>query len=43
VKEKLATLGNESVGSSPADAEAYINAEAARWEKVLRAANIRAE
>jgi tripartite-type tricarboxylate transporter receptor subunit TctC len=43
VKEKLATLGNEPVGSTTAEAEAYINAEAARWEKVLRAANIRAE
>lgn len=43
VKEKFGTLGNESVGSTAAEAEAYINAEAARWEKVLRAANIKAE
>jgi tripartite-type tricarboxylate transporter receptor subunit TctC len=43
VKDKFATLGNESVGSSAAEAEAYIKAEAARWEKVLRAANIKAE
>jgi tripartite-type tricarboxylate transporter receptor subunit TctC len=43
VAERLATLGNEAVGSTPAEAEAYITAEAARWEKVLRADNIKAE
>jgi tripartite-type tricarboxylate transporter receptor subunit TctC len=43
VAERLATLGNEAVGSTPAEAEAYITAEAARWEKVLRAANIKVE
>jgi tripartite-type tricarboxylate transporter receptor subunit TctC len=43
VTEKLATLGNEPVGSTTAEAEAYMAAEAARWEKVLRAANIKAE
>jgi len=43
VAEKLATLGNEAVGSTPGDADRYIRAEAERWEKVLRAANIKAE
>jgi tripartite-type tricarboxylate transporter receptor subunit TctC len=43
VAERLATLGNEAVGSTPAEANAYITAEAARWEKVLRAANIKVE
>jgi len=43
VSDKLATLGNEAVGSSAAEADAYITAEAARWEKVLRAANIKVE
>jgi tripartite-type tricarboxylate transporter receptor subunit TctC len=43
VKAQLAALGNEAVGSPPEAAEAYIAAEATRWEKVLRAANIRIE
>jgi tripartite-type tricarboxylate transporter receptor subunit TctC len=43
VAQKLATLGNEPVGSTADEADAYITAEAARWEKVLRAANIKAE
>ena len=43
VKDKLATLGNESVGSTPAEAEKYIAAEADRWAKVLKAAGIRAD
>ena len=43
VKAKFAALGNESVGSTPADAEAYIAAEADRWAKVLKAAGIRAD
>lgn len=43
VKNKLLALGNESVGSTAAEAEAYIAQEAARWEKVLRSANIHAD
>jgi tripartite-type tricarboxylate transporter receptor subunit TctC len=43
VAQKLATLGNEAVGSTPAEADTYIRAEAERWEKVLRAANVKAE
>jgi tripartite-type tricarboxylate transporter receptor subunit TctC len=43
VKDQLAKLGNESVGSTPAEAEAYIAAEADRWGKLLRAANIKAD
>jgi tripartite-type tricarboxylate transporter receptor subunit TctC len=43
VAEKFATLGNEAVGSTPAEADRYIRAEAERWEKVLRAANVKAE
>lgn len=42
VKEQFARLGNESVGTTAAEADAYIAEEAVRWEKVLRAANIRA-
>lgn len=43
VKDKLATLGNESVGSTVAEAEKYIADEADRWSKVLKAAGIRAD
>ena len=43
VKARLATLGNEAVGSTPAEAEKYIAAEAERWSKLLKAANIRAD
>jgi tripartite-type tricarboxylate transporter receptor subunit TctC len=43
VKAKLGELGNEAVGSSPAEADRYIAAEAVRWEKVLRDANIKIE
>jgi len=43
VKAKLATLGNESVGSTVAEAEKYIADEADRWGKVLKAAGIRAD
>jgi tripartite-type tricarboxylate transporter receptor subunit TctC len=43
VKAKFAALGNESVGSSPAQAAAYIAQEAERWGKLLRAAGIKAD
>ena len=43
VKAKFAALGNEPVGSTPAEAEKYIAEEADRWAKVLKAAGIRAD
>jgi len=43
VKEQFAEFGNEPVGSSAAEADAYIAQEAERWGKLLRAANIRAD
>ena len=43
VNDKLAALGNESVGSTTAEAEKYIAEEADRWAKVLKAAGIRAD
>jgi tripartite-type tricarboxylate transporter receptor subunit TctC len=43
VQEKLSSLGMIAVGSSPQDAAKYISAEAAKWNKVARAANIRAD
>jgi len=43
VRERLAGLGMEAVGDSPASAAKYIAVEEAKWSKVLRAANIRAD
>ena len=43
LQEKLTGLGMESVGNSPQEAAKYIAAEAAKWSKVARAANIRAD
>lgn len=42
VKQRLATLGNVSVGSTPAEAKAYIADEAKRWGDLLTAAGIKA-
>lgn len=41
VSQKLATLGNEPVGTTPEQAQAYIEAEAKRWNTVLTAAGIK--
>ena len=43
VKEKLATLGIDSVGSSPEECEAFLRSEMAKWSKVIRAAGIKAQ
>jgi tripartite-type tricarboxylate transporter receptor subunit TctC len=43
VKERLAANGARSVGSTPADFEAFIRKEMAVWSKVIRTAGIRIE
>lgn len=43
VRERFAALGIEPVGSTPEEALARIQRESARYEKVIRAANIRAD
>jgi tripartite-type tricarboxylate transporter receptor subunit TctC len=43
VKERLAALGFESVASTPEEFATRIKAELAKWAKVVRAANIKAE
>jgi tripartite-type tricarboxylate transporter receptor subunit TctC len=43
VKQKLDTLGFVAVGDTPAEFAARIAAEAARWDKVIKAAGIRME
>jgi tripartite-type tricarboxylate transporter receptor subunit TctC len=40
VSEKLETLGNVAVGSSPAEAASYIEAEAKQWHDLLGAAGV---
>ena len=43
VKERFAQLGIERVGNSPDAANAYLKSETARWAKVIKTANLRAE
>lgn len=43
VRERLAALGAEPVGSSPEEFEAFIRAELAKWSKIIRDGNIRAD
>jgi len=43
IKARLADLGAASLTGSPADFRRFIAAEAERWSKVIRAANIKAE
>jgi tripartite-type tricarboxylate transporter receptor subunit TctC len=43
VQEKLVAAGVEAGGGTPEQAEAYVQTEAARWSKVLRAANVKAD
>ena len=43
IKARLADLGAASLTGSPADFGRFIAAEAEKWAKVIRAANIKAE
>jgi tripartite-type tricarboxylate transporter receptor subunit TctC len=43
VREKLASLGSESLGTSPGQFAAHLKAEQQKWEKVIKHAGIRAE
>jgi tripartite-type tricarboxylate transporter receptor subunit TctC len=43
ISEKMATLGFETVGSSPQEAAALFKAESVRWAKVIRQAGIKAD
>jgi tripartite-type tricarboxylate transporter receptor subunit TctC len=42
-KERLAALGLEPVGNSPEQFSAQLKVEMAKWTKIIRAANVRAE
>jgi tripartite-type tricarboxylate transporter receptor subunit TctC len=43
VSDKLASLGTIPRGSTPAEAQAYIDAESKRWHQIIRAAGIQPE
>src|SRR5258707_6766688 len=43
VRERLATLGAEPVGSTPQEFGAFVRAENARWSRVIREKGIRSE
>jgi len=43
VTARLRSLGAEPVGSSPAEFDAYLHAEADRWGPVLKAADIKVQ
>jgi tripartite-type tricarboxylate transporter receptor subunit TctC len=43
IKEKLAALGVEPVGSSPEELAAFLKSEMAKWSKVIKAAGIKPE
>jgi tripartite-type tricarboxylate transporter receptor subunit TctC len=43
VRERYAVLGIEPVGNTPAEFTEQIRADLARWEKVVRAANLRVD
>ena len=43
VSERFAADDSEAIGSTPAEYAAYIKKEQARWSKVVRAANVKAD
>jgi tripartite-type tricarboxylate transporter receptor subunit TctC len=43
VKERLAALGAEGVGNSPAEFAAFIRAEIAKWARIVQQAGLKAE
>lgn len=43
VKERFGRIGVESIGDGPREFGAFVRAEAARWEKIIRSAGLKAE
>jgi tripartite-type tricarboxylate transporter receptor subunit TctC len=43
VKERLARLGAEPVGNSPAEFAAFIRAEIGKWARIVKQAGLKAE
>ena len=43
VKERLARLGAEAVGNSPAEFSAFIRAEIGKWARIVKQAGLKAQ
>ena len=43
IRDRLAAIGMELVGSSPAELGSFVNAEIARWTDVIKRYNIKPE
>jgi tripartite-type tricarboxylate transporter receptor subunit TctC len=43
VQDRLAQTGIEPVGNTPAQAKRFLDAEIAKWAKVITAAGVKAE
>ena len=43
MRDRFVSLGMETYGTTPAELEAYLDREIAKWGKVIRAAGVRAE
>jgi tripartite-type tricarboxylate transporter receptor subunit TctC len=43
MKARFAAQGVEFVGGSPAEAEAFVRGEGARWQKVIKATGMKAD
>jgi tripartite-type tricarboxylate transporter receptor subunit TctC len=43
IRDRLAAIGVELVGSSPADLGTFVNAEITRWTDVIKRHNIKPE
>jgi tripartite-type tricarboxylate transporter receptor subunit TctC len=43
VRDKLQAMGADVIGSTPEQFSAFMSRETAKWDKVIRTANIRAE
>jgi tripartite-type tricarboxylate transporter receptor subunit TctC len=43
VKERLARLGAEAVGNSPAEFAAFIRAEIGKWARIVKQAGLKAQ
>ena len=43
VRERFASLGADPIGSTPDEFTAFIKTEIAKWEKVIRGANIQVD
>jgi tripartite-type tricarboxylate transporter receptor subunit TctC len=43
MRQRMADLGAEAIGSTPAELAAFLKAEIAKWAEVVKTANIKAD